>query len=62
MSDKALERIRRKERIVEKRDKMLKNNFSANRATIEEVFDNATFMVIYGLLKKGVLDELNGVV
>jgi len=62
MSDKALERIRRKERITEKRDKMLKNDFSAKRATIEEVFDNATFMVIYKLLKKGVLDELNGVV
>ena len=62
MSDKALERISRKERITEKRDKMLNNDFSANRATIEEVFDNATFMVIYKLLKKGVLNELNGVV
>jgi RIO kinase 1 len=62
MSSKARERIKHKEKLIEKRDKMLKHDFSAERATVEEVFDNATFMVIYSLLKKGILDELNGVV
>jgi RIO kinase 1 len=62
MSNKARERIKHKEKLIEKRDKMLKHDFSGERATVEEVFDNATFMVIYSLLKKGVLDELNGVV
>jgi RIO kinase 1 len=62
MSNKARERIKHKEKLIERRDKMLKHDFSSERATVEEVFDNATFMVIYALLKKGVLDELNGVV
>lgn len=62
MSNRAHERIKHKEKIIEKRDKMLRHDFSKERATVEEVFDNATFMVIYSLLKKGVLDELNGVV
>lgn len=62
MSNRARERIKHKEKIIEKRDKMLRHDFSKERATVEEVFDNATFMVIYQLLKKGVLDELNGVV
>jgi RIO kinase 1 len=62
MSNKARERIKHKEKLIEKRDKILKHDFSSERATVEEVFDNATFMVIYSLLKKGILDELNGVV
>jgi len=62
MSRKAHERINHKERAIEKRDKMLKHDISSERATVEEVFDNATFMVIYSLLKKGILGELNGVV
>jgi RIO kinase 1 len=62
MSNKARERIKHKEKLIERRDKMLKHDFSSERATVEEVFDNATFMVIYSLLKKGILDELNGVV
>jgi len=62
MSSKAHKRIKHKEKRIERRDKMLKRDFSAERATVEEVFDNATFMVIYSLLKKGILDELNGVV
>jgi RIO kinase 1 len=62
MSKKAHKRIIHKEKIIERRDKMLKHDFSSERATVEEVFDNATFLVIYSLLKKGILDELNGVV
>ena len=41
---------------------MLKHDFSSERATVEEVFDQATRMVIYELLNSGVLDEVNGVV
>jgi RIO kinase 1 len=62
MSKRARKRIKHKEKLIEKRDKMLRHDFSKERATVEEVFDNATFLVIYSLLKKGVLDELNGVV
>ena len=41
---------------------MLKHDFSTERATIEEVFDQATLMVIYQFLNSGVLYELHGVV
>jgi RIO kinase 1 len=62
MSRKAREKLAHKEKTVERRDKMLKHDFSSERATIEEVFDQATFMVIYEFLNSGVLDEVNGVV
>ncbi len=48
--------------MVEKRDKMLQHDFSAERATLEEVFDQATMMVIFDFLKSGILDEVHGVV
>ena len=41
---------------------MLVHDFSTERATIEEVFDKATLMVIYQLLNSGVLYEVHGVV
>ena len=41
---------------------MLVHDFSTERATVEEVFDKATFMVIYQLLNRGVLYEVHGVV
>jgi len=41
---------------------MLAHDFSTERATIEEVFDQATLMVIYQFLKSGVLYEVHGVV
>ena len=44
MSDKARERIKHKEKLIEKRDKMLKHDFSAERATVEEVFDKIPFI------------------
>jgi len=62
MSKKAREKIARKERTVERRDKMLVHNFSAERATLEEVFDQSTRMVLYHFLNSGVLDEVHGVV
>jgi RIO kinase 1 len=62
MSNRARERLSHLERTVERRDKMLKHDFSSERATLEEVFDQATRMVLYDFLKSGVLDEVHGVV
>jgi len=41
---------------------MLIHDFSSERATLEEVFDQATLMVIYQFLNSGVLYEVHGVV
>ena len=41
---------------------MLVHDFSTERATLEEVFDQATLMVIYQFLNSGVLYEVHGVV
>jgi RIO kinase 1 len=62
MSKRARKRLAHKEKRVERRDKMLKHDFSSERATLEEVFDQATLMVIYDFLKSGVLYEVHGVV
>ena len=62
MSRKARERIAHTEKRIEKRDRMLEHNFTAERATLEEVFDNATRMVVYRFMTEGVLNEVNGVV
>ena len=62
MSRRAKKKLAHKEKTVERRDKMLVHDFSTERATVEEVFDNATFMVIYQLLNRGVLYEVHGVV
>jgi RIO kinase 1 len=62
MSRKVQEKLAHRERHVEKRDRMLEHDFSAERATIEEVFDQATLMIIYDFLNSGLLHEVNGVV
>jgi RIO kinase 1 len=62
MSRKARKKLAHKEKTVERRDKMLEHDFSSERATLEEVFDQATLMVIYEFLKTGVLYEVHGVV
>jgi RIO kinase 1 len=62
MSKRAHEKLAHREKTVERRDKMLIHDFSSERATVEEVFDQSTLMVIYDLLNKGVLDEIHGVV
>jgi RIO kinase 1 len=62
MSRKARKKLAHKEKTVERRDKMLVHDFSSERATLEEVFDQATFMVIYSFLNSGVLYEVHGVV
>lgn len=62
MSKKIQEKLAYKEKLIEKRDRMLRHDFSAERAALEEVFDQATLMVIYDFLNSGVLYELHGVV
>jgi len=62
MSRKAQERFARREKTVERRDRMLEHNFTAERATLEEVFDQSTRMVLYRFLSSGILDEVHGVI
>jgi RIO kinase 1 len=62
MSRRAHEKLAHREKTVERRDKMLIHDFSSERATVEEVFDQSTLMVIYNFFNKGVLDEIHGVV
>lgn len=62
MSRKVREKLAHREKTVEKRDKMLEHDFSSERATLEEVFDQSTLKVIYDFLNRGVLDEIHGVV
>jgi RIO kinase 1 len=62
MSQKTRERIAHHERRIERRDKMLIHDFSSERATLEEVFDQATRLIIYKFLTEGVLHEVHGVV
>ena len=62
MSRKVRERLSHREKTVERRDKMLDHDFSAERATLEEVFDQSTLMVVYSFLSSGIINEVNGVV
>jgi len=62
MSRRAQKKLAHKEKTVERRDKMLVHDFSSERATLEEVFDRATLMVIYQFLNSGVIYEVHGVV
>lgn len=62
MSRKAHERIAHRERAVERRDKMLIHDRTNERATVEEVFDQTTRMVVFDLMNSGLIYELNGVV
>ncbi len=62
MSKKAQERLAYRERRVERRDKMLTHDKSSERATVEEVFDQTTRMVVFDLLNTGIIYEVNGVV
>jgi len=62
MSKKAHERLAHNERRVERRDKMLIHDMTKERATVEEVFDQTTRLVVFDLLNSGTIYELNGVV
>jgi len=62
MSRKVQERLAHTERRVERRDKMLNHDKSKERATVEEVFDQTTRMVVFDMLNSGIIYELNGAV
>jgi RIO kinase 1 len=62
MSYNARKRLDHLERTVERRDKILNNDRSKDRATVEEVFDNKTRMVVFDLMNSGIFYELNGVI
>jgi RIO kinase 1 len=62
MSRKAQKRIAYTEKRIERRDKMLTHDLSKDRATVEEVFDQVTRMVVFDLMNSSFLYELNGVV
>ncbi|MDR2204462.1 MAG: serine protein kinase RIO [Nitrososphaerota archaeon] len=62
MTRKARKRLEYNEKRLERRDKMLHKDKSNERATVEEVFDQATRLIVFSLLKKGLLYEVNGVV
>jgi RIO kinase 1 len=59
---KAHERLAHNERRVERRDKMLTHDATKERATVEEVFDQTTRMIVFDMLNSGILYELNGAV
>jgi RIO kinase 1 len=62
MTQRARERIAHREKRIERRDKMLIHDFSSERATLEEVFDQATRLVVYRFMTEGILNEVHGVV
>jgi len=62
MPSRAHERLDRRERFVERRDKMHIHNRAEERATVEEVFDQTTRMVVFDLLNSGIIYEVNGAV
>jgi RIO kinase 1 len=62
MSHKARERLTHREKTVERRDRMLIHDRANERATVEEVFDQTTRMVVVDLLNSGLLYEVNGAV
>ena len=61
-AQRAEDKLTRKEQRYERDQRMLTKDFSSDRAVLEEVFDRSTLMVIYGFMKKGVIDEIHGVV
>jgi RIO kinase 1 len=62
MTRKAHERLEYNEKRLERRDKMLNHDRANERATVEEVFDQVTRLVVFKLLETGILYEVNGVV
>jgi RIO kinase 1 len=59
---KEKERLERKLRMIEKRDRILIKDRSSDLAVVEEVFDKPTLLTLYYLMNSGILRNLNGVV
>ena len=43
-------------------ESLMKEKRSEQYDALEEVFDRSTLMIIYGLMNKGTIDEIHGVV
>lgn len=56
------DRLEHKLQSVERRDRFLVKNRSADSSVMEEVFDQTTLMVIYDLLNQGVIEQISGVI
>ena len=54
-------RLHKKEKAYET-EQLMKEKRSEDYEVLEEVFDRSTLMIIYDFLKKGVIDEIHGVV
>lgn len=54
--------LERKIRKIEERDRYLVRDRSEEEAALEEVFDRATLMTVYKLMRQGYIDRLYGVV
>lgn len=59
---KEKERLERKLRMIEKRDRMLIKDRSSDLSVVEEVFDKPTLLTLHYLMNSGILKCLNGVV
>ena len=57
---KVREKLKRREQQLEREQRMLRKDFSSERAVLEEVFDRSTLMTIYHLMNKGIIDEIYG--
>ena len=62
MDRRKREKLDRRLQSVERRDRFLVKNRSADASVMEEVFDKPTLMVIYNLLNQGVIEQIVGVV
>lgn len=62
MSNKARERLAHREKTVERRDRMLIHDRANERATVEEVFDQTTRLIVFDMLNSGILYEVNGAI
>ena len=47
---------------IDKRDRFLKSDRSEDIAVLEEVFDKTTLLLVYRLLNKGIIDDIDGVI
>lgn len=47
---------------IDKRDRFLRSDRSEDIAVLEEVFDKTTLLLVYRLLNKGIIDDIDGVI
>ncbi len=60
--DRVFRRLSRREALSDIKNRMLLKDFSLDSATFEEVFDKATLMILYELMRRGVFSDFHGVI